>query len=156
MKDSIRLDKDFKEFAKLLEKNNVKYLIIGGFAVNFHGYPRYTKDIDIWIMIEEKNIRNLLKTLKDFGFESLGLDEADFTNEDNIIQLGYEPNRIDILVSVEGLDFEKAYSKKVEYKYDGIILNFISIEDLITAKNQAGRPQDLADADFLKKLEVKN
>ncbi|MDA3884863.1 MAG: nucleotidyltransferase [Candidatus Delongbacteria bacterium] len=152
MKDSIQISNDFKEFAELLEKNSVKYLIIGGFAVNFHGYPRYTKDIDIWLMVDHSNIENFLITLKEFGFESLGLNEKDFTDKDNIIQLGYEPNRIDILVSVDGLEFQKTYENRLDYKYDDICLNFISIDDLIIAKQTSGRPQDLADADFLLKL----
>ena len=156
MRSTIPISKDFREFAELLEKNAVKYLIIGGFAVNFHGYPRYTKDIDIWIMVENSNIKNLLKSLDQFGFGGLGLTENDFLNEDNIIQLGYEPNRIDLLVSVEGLDFGSAYNNKIETEIEGILLNFLSIDDLIEAKKTSARPQDLADADFLIKLKEKS
>lgn len=156
MPSTILISKDFREFAELLEKNTVKYLIIGGFAVNFHGYPRYTKDIDIWIMTEKSNIENLLKALDQFGFGSLGLTENDFLNEDNIIQLGYEPNRIDLLVSVEGLNFETAYNNKIVSEIQGTKLNFLSRDDLITAKKTSARPQDLADADFLIKLKDKS
>ncbi len=156
MRSTILISKDFREFAELLEKNAVKYLIIGGFAVNFHGYPRYTKDIDIWIMIEKSNIINLLNALNQFGFGSLGLTEKDFSKEENIIQLGYEPNRIDLLVSVEGLDFESAYENKIVTEIEGTKLNFLSIDDLITAKKTSARPQDLADADFLTKLKEKS
>jgi hypothetical protein len=155
MKRTILISKDFKEFAALLEKNEVKYLVIGGFAVNFHGYPRYTKDIDIWIQAEEATIQKLLIALKDFGFGSLGLSEKDFLNKDNIIQLGYEPNRIDLLVAVDGLDFKDAFEKKIIYKIEDVKFNFVSIDDLITAKKTSGRPQDLADADYLTKLKEK-
>ncbi|HAQ62657.1 TPA: hypothetical protein DCR49_11805 [Candidatus Delongbacteria bacterium] len=156
MKNTILISKDFREFAELLEKNGVKYLIIGGFAVNFHGYPRYTKDIDIWIMIGEANIHKLLSALNGFGFGSLGLKAEDFFNTENIVQLGYEPNRIDLLVSVDGLNFDEAYAKKNVYEIDGVKLNFLSIDDLITAKDTSARPQDLADSDFLKKLKEKS
>jgi hypothetical protein len=156
MRSTILISKDFREFAELLEKNAVKYLIIGGFAVNFHGYPRYTKDIDIWIMIDKDNIKNLLKALDQFGFGSLGLSENDFSKEENIIQLGYEPNRIYILVSVEGLDFGSAYENKVVTEIESTKLNFISMDDLIIAKKTSARPQDLADADFLTRLKEKS
>ena len=84
------LDKDFKEFIELLNVHKVKYLVIGGYAVNFHGYPRYTKDIDFWIY--KDNISNLLKAIAAFGFDSLGLDMEDFTNPENIIQLDFLSN----------------------------------------------------------------
>ena len=90
------LNQDFKEFLQSLNDNNVQYLIIGGYAVAFHGHPRYTKDIDIWVAADKKNITNLLKALKDFGFASLELTSDDF-NPEQIIQLGYPPNRIDLL-----------------------------------------------------------
>jgi phage replication-related protein YjqB (UPF0714/DUF867 family) len=89
------LDKNFKEFIELLNVHKVKYLVIGGYAVNFHGYPRYTKDIDLWIWLNKENIKGLLSAINDFGFKSIGLSESDFLNPKNIIQLGYEPYRID-------------------------------------------------------------
>jgi len=106
------LEKDFREFIALLNEKGVKYLVIGGFAVNFHGYPRYTKDIDFWIWPTPENIKKLLTAINDFGFGSLNLNETDFSDPGNIIQLGYEPNRIDLLVGVEGIDFEKCYERR--------------------------------------------
>lgn len=91
------LSQDFKEFLQSLNDNDVKYLIIGGYAVAFHGHPRYTKDIDIWLSAEKSNIANLLKALEDFGFASLELTSNDFADPEQIIQLGYPPNRIDLL-----------------------------------------------------------
>ncbi|MFK7950961.1 MAG: hypothetical protein AB8G11_25500, partial [Saprospiraceae bacterium] len=96
----MELDKDFKEFIELLNAHNVQYLVIGGYAVNFHGYPRYTKDIDFWLWMTDENIEKLLQVIKSFGFGSLGLDKSDFSDADNIIQLGYEPYRIDLLMDV--------------------------------------------------------
>ncbi|MBC8046003.1 MAG: nucleotidyltransferase [Fimbriimonadaceae bacterium] len=151
----MELPKDFKEFIKLLNENEVQYLLVGGYAVNIHGYPRYTKDIDVWIWLDKSNIQKLLNTLKDFGFESLGLTEKDFLSKDNIIQLGYEPHRIDILMEVDGVDFRDSYTGKSEIIIDDTKVNYISIDDLITAKKKSGRLQDLADAEQLEKIKNK-
>ena len=103
------LNQDFKEFIALLNQHNVQYIVIGGYALAFHGHPRYTKDIDIWIdafippwsylEAKEENAKRVLDVLRDFGFGSVNLDIQDFISEENIIQLGYPPNRIDILTS---------------------------------------------------------
>ncbi len=148
----MELDKDFREFIELLNEHEVKYLVIGGYAVNFHGYPRYTKDIDFWIWMTEENISKLLNAIKKFGFSSLGLKMEDFMSPDNIVQLGYEPYRIDLLVSVEGLDFEKSFEKKELKEIQNTKVNFLELSDLIEAKKQAGRLQDLADAEQLEKI----
>ncbi|TAK35661.1 MAG: hypothetical protein EPO28_14425 [Saprospiraceae bacterium] len=149
------LEKDFREFIALLNEKGVKYLVIGGFAVNFHGYPRYTKDIDFWIWLTPENIQKLLTAINDFGFGSLKLNETDFSDPGNIIQLGYEPNRIDLLVEVEGIDFEKCYERRELREIDDTKVSFISLQDLIDAKLNAGRLQDLADADHLKKISAR-
>ena len=149
------LDPNFKEFIELLNENEVKYLVIGGYAVNFHGYPRYTKDIDFWLWMTEENIANLLAAIDAFGFGSLGLKEDDFMWPENIIQLGYEPYRIDLLVDVEGVDFETCYERRSESELAGMPVKFLSLQDLITAKKSAGRLQDLADAEQLEKLKVR-
>ncbi len=151
----MELDKDFKEFIELLNEHKVKYLIIGGYAVNFHGYPRYTKDIDFWLWMTKSNINNLIKAIKEFGFGSLNLEVEDFMTPENIVQLGYEPYRIDLLVDVEGVDFEECFERRTEAELDGTGLKFLSLQDLITAKKNAGRLQDLADAEQLEKLENK-
>ncbi|MCA1758737.1 MAG: nucleotidyltransferase, partial [Bacteroidales bacterium] len=135
------LDKNFKEFIELLNEHKVKYLIIGGYAVNFHGYPRYTKDIDFWLWMNKENIQNLLEALKEFGFGSLGLKPEDFLSPENIIQLGNEPYRIDMLMDLEGVDFEKCYRRKTEIELDGIKTNFLSLQDLIKVKKTTGRLQ---------------
>jgi hypothetical protein len=126
--------------------------VIGGYAVNLHGYPRYTKDIDFWIEPTKKNIQKLLSAIEAFGLGSLDLNEEDFTSPDDIIQLGRAPRRIDILTDVEGLDFKVCFDQKNQIQLDKVNVNFLEIQDLIIAKKASARPQDLADADQLKKI----
>lgn len=152
----MELDKDFREFIELLNEHKVKYLVIGGYAVNFHGYPRYTKDIDFWLWMTKDNIQNLIQVIRQFGFEDLNLEIEDFMSPENIIQLGYEPYRIDLLVEVDGVNFEECFERRTEAELDGIYVKFLSLQDLITAKKTAGRLQDLADAEQLEKLKGKN
>jgi len=103
------LNQDFKEFIQSLNDNHVRYLVIGGYAVALHGYPRYTKDIDVWIDMNPDNAAKMVRALKQFGFGSLGLKAADFLVPDQIIQLGYPPNRIDLMTTPPGVDFETCY-----------------------------------------------
>lgn len=133
----------------MLNENDVQYLVIGGYAVAYHGHPRYTKDIDIWIWINPENARKVVKTLTDFGFSSLGLKEDDFLETETIIQLGQAPNRIDLIMGVPGVDFEECYAKRVETEIDGTKLLFIDLENLKKAKRASGRKQDLADVENL-------
>lgn len=149
------LNEDFKEFIALLNANGVKYLVVGGYAVAFHGYPRYTKDLDFWIWADPDNAERLIKTLHDFGFTELKLQPSDFLNTRNVIQLGYPPNRIDLITEVSGLDFENAYQNRKEAVFEGIQINFISIEDLVKNKNETGRLTDLADVERLTKRNKK-
>jgi hypothetical protein len=144
------LNQDFKEFIRSLNEHNVRYLIIGGYAVAFHGHPRYTKDLDVWIELAPKNAANILKALAQFGFGSLGLTEADFLESDQIIQLGYPPSRIDILTTLAGVDFENCYASRVITTIDNIPMNFIDLENLKKNKKATGRLQDLADLENLK------
>lgn len=143
------LSKDFKEFIELLNGHNVKYLVVGGYAVAFHGYPRYTKDLDVWIELSPDNANNVLKALEEFGFGSLGLKPEDFLEGGQIIQLGYPPNRIDILTTLKEIEFEECYRARVEVDIQGLKINFIDLENLKHNKRATGRPQDLADAENL-------
>ncbi|MCD6273605.1 MAG: hypothetical protein J7K30_12370 [Deltaproteobacteria bacterium] len=143
------LNKDFKEFIELLNDNNVKYLIVGGYAVAFHGHPRYTKDLDIWIEASPENAQRLLNALDQFGFGSLGLELKDFVAIDRVIQLGYPPNRIDLLTTAAGLNFGKCYASKVSEYINGIRIDFVDIANLKRNKRAAGRSQDLADLENL-------
>jgi hypothetical protein len=143
------LDPDFKEFCQLLNANKVRYLVIGGYAVAFHGYPRYTKDIDIWLWIDQVNASRVVKTLKDFGFESLGLQEDDFLEADTVIQLGYPPNRIDLIMGASGVNFEICYQSRIETEINDLSIPFIDLENLKKNKRSTGRLQDLADIENL-------
>jgi hypothetical protein len=143
------LSKDFKEFIELLNENKVGYLVVGGYAVAFHGHPRYTKDLDVWIELSPDNANKILEALKKFGFGSLGLKPDDFLKSDQIIQLGYPPNQIDILTTLKDLKFEECYKARIKVGIQGLHINFIDIENLKKNKRATGRPQDLADAENL-------
>lgn len=143
------LSRDFKEFLESLNDNKVKYLIIGGYAVAFHGHPRYTKDIDIWLSADKNNIEKLLHALKDFGFASLELKIDDFCDPEHIIQLGYPPNRIDLLTDLKGINFNTCYENRVTVEIEGLKTHFIDLENLKKNKKATGRHQDLADLENL-------
>ncbi len=143
------LNSDFKEFIQLLNDNQVKYLVIGGYAVAVHGHPRYTKDIDIWIEMKPENADKLLTALDQFGFGSLGLSSQDFQSPDQIIQLGYPPNRIDLITTPDGVDFETCYISKLEIIINDIPVHFIDLNNLKKNKKASGRLQDLADLERL-------
>jgi len=144
------INKDFKQFIELLNKNNVRYLVVGGYALAFHGFPRYTKDIDFWVWVNEDNARNLVKTLEEFGFSSLDLKEDDFLSPGYVVQLGQPPGRIDLLTSVTGLDFEECYETRVNIEIRGSKIDFIDLESFKKNKKAVGRYQDLADLENLK------
>src|SRR5689334_22801650 len=143
------LDPDFREFIALLNNHEVRYLIVGGYAVAFHGYPRYTKDIDIWVDAEQENVGRLLRALHDFGFGDVGLNAEDFLTPGYVIQLGYPPNRIDLLTSIKGVEFTACYDSRIKLSVGGMDLCFINLENLKRNKRAAGRLQDLADIENL-------
>jgi predicted nucleotidyltransferase len=144
------LSPDFREFVASLNAREARYLVVGAHAVAYHGHPRYTGDIDFWIERSEENALRVLAALDDFGFGSVGLDADTLSAPNQIIQLGYPPNRIDILTDVEALEFEPCYQRRQAVVDDGLELPIIGLEDLKTNKRAVGRAQDLAD---LEKLE---
>jgi len=143
------LNQDFREFIQLLNKNKVRYLVIGGYAVAFHGHPRYTKDIDFWIGPYETNTKKLIKALNEFGFGSLGLRAEDFQEPNTIVQLGYPPNRIDLITSPKDIDFNVCWENRIKIEVKGTTINFIDLENLKKNKRATGRFQDLADLENL-------
>ena len=145
--------KDFEDFIGLCNKYQLEYLVIGGFAVSIHGYPRTTKDLDICINNTEENAKKVLAILKDFGFGSLNFKMEDFLKKDMIAQLDYPPIRIDILNDFNGVDFDYAFKNKRIVNMNGIPTNFIGYNELIINKENAGRDQDLLD---IKKLKDRN
>jgi hypothetical protein len=146
---NLELSLDFKEFFESLNKNDVRYLVVGGYAVAFHGHPRYTKDIDVWIEATPENAAKLIQSLHDFGFASLGLQTEDFLQPDHTIQLGVPPNRIDLLTSALALEFESCFSSKVSGNIAGLSIHFIDLDHLKQNKRAVGRLQDLADLENL-------
>jgi len=142
-------NQDFKEFIASLNANHVHYLVVGGYAVALHGHPRYTKDLDIWVENSLENAHSILQALTQFGMGSLGLNEADFLEPDQVVQIGYPPERIDILNDVSGLAFLDCYEQRVKILLDDIEVNFIDLENLKRNKKASGRMQDLADLENL-------
>ena len=145
----MELQKDFKELLKLFNAHNVQYLIVGGYALAYYGAPRYTGDIDILIKSDSINASLILKALNEFGFGSVGLKLDDFTNTDNIVQLGYPPVRIDIMTSISGVSWEDAYNGREEGKYGDVPVYFIGLDQYIQNKRASGRKKDLADLEAL-------
>ena len=142
------LDRDFKEFAELLNAHRVDYLVVGGYALAAHGHPRYTGDIDFWIRPGADNIAQLLTALTAFGFGSLGLCAEDFTL-DTVIQLGHPPARIDLLTAIDGVSFDACFSRREQLVFAGVPLNIIGLEDFKLNKQASGRPKDLLDLESL-------
>ena len=145
----MEIQKDFKELLELLNAHEVEYLIVGAYALAFHGSPRFTGDIDILVNIGGDNAGRILAALKDFGFASLNLSEDDFNSPDNVIQLGMPPLRVDFLTSLTGVSWEKAKANAVKGDYGQTVAHFISKEDLIANKKALGRKKDLADVEAL-------
>lgn len=142
--------KDFSEFVELLAKHKAEYLIVGGYAVGVHGYPRYTGDLDIWLNISKENAERVVKAVNEFGFGSFNLTLEDLMLEGNIIQLGYPPLRINLLNQIDGVTFSECYANKKVVEIDKLKINFISYDDLMKNKQASNRPQDAADLDNLK------
>ncbi len=146
------LTPDFKEFAALLNSNKVEYLVVGGYALAAYGHPRYTGDLDFWIGTDALNADRVLAALDQFGFGSLGVSKADLTTTNNVIQMGYAPARIDLLTSIDGVDFADCYQRRLIVVLDGVELGFISLDDFKTNKRAVGRHKDLADLEALEGL----
>lgn len=146
------VNSDFTALLKLFSDKRVRYLIIGGYAVIQYAEPRYTKDLDVWISTDMANAASVYRALKEFGAPLAELTKEDFSEEGYFYQMGVPPMRVDILMGIPGIEFEEAWDKRVEVDFDGLMVPFISKEDLITAKRASGRPQDLIDADTLSKM----
>ena len=143
----MKTSKDLREFVALLNSRKIKYLLVGGYAVAYHGLPRYTEDIDFLIETSPENASLVATAINDFGFANLGLKPDDFLAPENVIQLGRAPNRIDLLTSVTAVSFEEAWKTKVQTELDGLPVWVISKELLVKNKLATGRRQDLADVE---------
>ena len=147
----MRIEKDYEEFLKLLNTHEVRYCIVGAYAVAYYGKARYTKDIDILVDANIKNGKRIVAALDDFGFGELELTEKDFAENESIIQLGYEPLRVDIITSIPGVSFEDAWKNRRIGKYGDEEVIFIGLEELIKSKEMSGRKQDAVDVEILRK-----
>lgn len=139
------LNSDFKELLRLFEKHRVRYLIVGGYAVMKYSEPRFTNDIDFWIAVDPENARAVFTALKEFGAPLTDLSVKDFTDSESFYQMGSPPIRVDIMMSIPGGNFEKAWLNREVVQIDSVKLLFISKSDLIKAKEASRRPQDIID-----------
>ncbi len=144
------LNNDYKEILQLLKSNEVRFLVVGAYAMGAYGYPRATGDMDVWIMASGENSRRVFIALKEFGAPLEQINETTFAGRNIIFQIGVAPRRIDIITSIDGVDFEQAWQNKVEIDVDGLNVPFISKPDLIKNKESTGRPKDILDAKILK------
>ena len=146
------LNKHFREFIELLEKNDVRFLIVGGYAVGFHGFPRYTGDLDIFVAISVANAHKLVQVFSEFGFSDIGLKAEDFLDPEIIVEIGREPMKIQVLTGIDGVAFDSCYGRKVEFIDEGLSIPFISLDDLIANKAATPRAKDKIDFEELKRL----
>jgi len=145
------LSKDLREFLALLNSNEVEYLVVGAFAVAYHGFPRFTADLDLLVRPSEANARRILAALDEFGFGSLRIEIVDLVSPGKVVQLGVKPNRIDILTSISGIEYDGAWNTRVQGNLEGIATQFIGRDSLIRNKESTGRAKDAGDAEELRK-----
>ncbi len=146
---AISLESDFKEFLKLLNANRVKYLVIGGYAVGYHGYPRATNDLDVWVAISPNNAKKLVNLLRKFGYATSELSQDLFLREWSIVRMGVPPIRIEITTTISGVTFTECYTQRVIDEIDGIRVNLINLDQLKINKKASGRNKDLDDLEHL-------
>jgi hypothetical protein len=140
---------DFRDLLELFNKHQVEFMLVGGYALAFHGAPRYTGDMDIFVHISFQNAGRIMAALNEFGFGSVGLTADDFMKENMVVQLGVPPVRVDIVTSLTGISWEDAYSKRVQGKYGDVPVFYIGRDQFILNKKATGRKKDLADLEAL-------
>jgi predicted nucleotidyltransferase len=145
--DMILLPPDFREFLQLLNSHKVRYLLVGGYAVGYYGYPRATADMDIWVATDTGNVEKVLATLAEFGFTEVNPEL--FAKEQQVLRMGVPPLRIELLTRVSGVEFEECYSHRLVVNLGEVEINLISLEDLKTNKAASGRYKDLNDLEHL-------
>ena len=145
----MEFDPDFREFIESFIAHDVRFLIVGGYALAAHGLPRATGDLDAWVWLGGDNAERIVAALDDFGFGGLGLSANDFESSGRVVQLGDPPYRIDILTSIDGVAFDDAWERRLAVPLGELTAPFIGRADLVVNKRAAGRPQDVADVDRL-------
>jgi hypothetical protein len=146
---SIELPRDFKEFLRLLNENRVEYLLTGGYAVGYHGYPRATGDMDIWVNPTRENAARIVRVLIAFGFSPDAVSAEPFLKPHQIVRMGVPPVRIELLTTLSGVDFQPCYARRVVDTVDEVEVQILSLNDLKANKQAARRPRDHADLESL-------
>jgi hypothetical protein len=147
--DAPLLTADFKEFLSVLNAHRVDYLLVGGYAVGLHGYPRATVDLDVWVRATPDNARRVLAAVQAFGFDTPALHPGLFTDPQSIVRFGVPPFRIEVMTTIDGVEFEPCRARAFACDLDGVPVNVISLADLKINKRAAGRHKDLADLENL-------
>ena len=145
------LNKDYKEMLQILLEENIRFIVVGAYALGAHGYPRATGDIDIWVEPSTENAQRVVRALTKFGVPLINIREKDFETEGIIFQIGVAPRRIDIITTIDGVDFKSAYSRKEIVSVEELSIPVLSLEDLIKNKESTGREKDVFDAKMLRK-----
>jgi len=148
----MKVERDYEDLLRSFNEHEVKYCVVGAFAVAYYAVPRYTKDMDILVEPSMENARRIIKALNSFGFGKLDLKENDFIYPDRVIQLGYEPIRVDILTSISGVDFEEVWKNRKRASYGEIEVSFIGKDELIKSKQASGREQDMIDVEVINRM----
>jgi hypothetical protein len=144
-----QLPLDFQEFLRLLNEKNVKYLVVGGYAVIFHGYVRYTGDLDVYVALSNENAVAIVRALKEFGFHIPDVTPELFLEKGRIVRMGNEPMRLEILNEIDGVTFDECYARRIEVSLGDDTVNFIALDELLKNKRATGRMKDLADVEAL-------
>lgn len=148
------MNSDFNDLLVILDQEDVRYLVVGGYAVIFHSQPRYTKDLDIWVQPSAENAERLMKAFARFGVSMFGLTKEDFETKGTQLNIGIAPVAIDFLTSISDLDFDIAWSKRVDFESENLTIHYLSKDDLISAKRSAARLVDLADIEELERTDT--
>ncbi len=149
------LNRHFQEFIELLESHGVRYLIVGGYAVGFHGFPRYTGDLDVFIAISEENAGKMMEVFSKFGFPDLGLSKEDFLQDEIVVEIGREPLKIQVLTGIDGTTFEECYNGRADLQLGDRKVPIIGFDDLLKNKAASQRAKDRIDLEELKRIQGK-
>ncbi len=147
----ITLQPDFREFLSLLIKHEVRFLIVGGYAVGVHGYPRFTGDLDVFVAISHDNASKLVAVFRRFGFDLPELSEKPFLENRRLVEIGVEPTKIQVMTSISGVSFDDAWNSHTEVHLDGMAVPFIGYNELLTNKRATGRSKDAVDVEHLER-----
>ena len=145
----VRFPEDFRDFLKLLDEHAVEYLLIGGYAVGYHGFPRTTLDMDVWVAISPENAKKMVEVMIGFGFLPEAVKPEFFMDAEGMIRLGVPPLRLEILKVVDGVEFEECYERRIVDTLDGVEVSIISLKDLRKNKKACGRHKDITDLENL-------